>query len=111
MPCAYLHNCITPDVIQAEFYRYHTDQAPAFVRDDAEKLKRFIQQHVRYGDSDRILYRIENGRIRPSKNLADHLKSLLQGNREFVLIDDQKVVFETGPGAEQGRHRRGRSRS
>mgnify|MGYP006279436125 CR=1 FL=1 len=93
-PCAYLHNCITPGVIQAEFYRYHTDQAPAFVREDAEKLKRFLQEHVRYGDSDRILYRIEHGRIRPSKNLAEYLVSLLKGNPEFVLVDDQKVVFE-----------------
>ncbi|MFH1765352.1 MAG: DNA/RNA helicase domain-containing protein, partial [Gemmatimonadota bacterium] len=94
VPCAYLHNCITPGVIQAEAYRYHTDLAPAFVKDDTERLKEFLQRYVRYGDSDRIIYRIENGRIRPSKNLADHLVSLLQGNREFVLVDDQKVVFE-----------------
>jgi len=94
VPCAYLHNCITPGVIQAEAYQYHTNLAPAFVKADTEKLRNFLQRHVRYGDSDRIIYRIENGRIRPSKNLADHLASLLQGNREFVLVDDQKVVFE-----------------
>jgi DUF2075 family protein len=49
---------------------------------------------VHYGDSDNILYRIENGRIRPSKNLADHLVALLHGNREFLMIDDQKIVYE-----------------
>lgn len=94
VPCAYLHNCITSEAIRAAFYKQHTDLAPAFVKGDTERLKRFIQQHVRHGDSDRILYRIENGRIRPSKNLADHLVSLLHGNREFLMIDDQKIAYE-----------------
>lgn len=94
VPCAYLHNCITPEAIRAEAYRDYTERAPAFVKDDAERLMRFIQRFVRHGDSDRVLYRIENGRIRPSKNLADHLVSLLSDNREFLLIDDQKVVYE-----------------
>ncbi|MFC1545193.1 DNA/RNA helicase domain-containing protein [Gemmatimonadota bacterium] len=94
VPCAYLHNCITPEVIQAERYRYHLDRAPAFLKADTEKLKRFLQEFIRFGDSNNILYRIENGRIRPSKNLADHLVSLLHGNREFLMIDDQKMVYE-----------------
>lgn len=94
VPCAYLHNCITGEALRAEFYRDHTDRAPAFVKDDTERLKRFIRQHVHHGDTSRILYRIENGRIRPSKNLADHLEALLHGNREFLLIDDQEVVYE-----------------
>ena len=41
------------------------------------------------------MYRIENGRIRPSKNLVDYLVSMLDGNQEFLMIDDQKVVYET----------------
>jgi len=94
VPCAYLHNCTTPECIRAAFYRDHTTRAPAFLKGDAERLTRFIQQHVRYGDSGNILYRIENGRIRPSKNLADHLVSLLNGNREFLMIDDQKIAYE-----------------
>jgi DUF2075 family protein len=41
------------------------------------------------------LYTLENGRIRPSKMLADSVQGLLQGKPEFVLIDTQKLVFET----------------
>ncbi len=93
-PCAYLHNCTTPETIRSAFYSHHTDQAPAFLKDDAERLQRFIRRFVRRGDAGKILYRIEQGRIRPSKNLADHLVSLLNGNREFILIDDQKIVYE-----------------
>jgi DNA replication protein DnaC len=92
--CAYLHNC-TSDSIHSSLYKSHIDKAPAFLKRDAAKLTRFIQQHVRKGDRDEILYRIENGRIRPSKSLADHMVSLLEGNREFLMIDDQKLVYES----------------
>jgi len=94
-PCAYLHNCLDPSEIKSPFYDEHIAQAPLFIRDDVGLLRDFLKQHVRYGDKSQILYRIEHGKLRPSKNLADHLVSLLQGNREFEMIDDQKVVYET----------------
>jgi uncharacterized protein len=50
---------------------------------------------VRTGDRGELIYRIEQGRIRPSRRLVDALKGMMQGRREFVLIDDQKLVFET----------------
>jgi hypothetical protein len=94
-PCAYLHNCASGSVIHAPFYAAHTKLAPAFLRDDAKKLRVFIKAHVKYGDDGETMYRIRDGKLRPSKNLADHLASLIQGNREFYLIDEQKTVYET----------------
>ncbi|MES2981137.1 MAG: DNA/RNA helicase domain-containing protein [Verrucomicrobiota bacterium] len=94
-PCAYLHNCETPEVILDPFYSRHTTAAPAFLRDDALKLREFIKKHVKFGDKGETMYRIRDGKIRPSKGLADHLASLMQGNKEFTMIDDQKVVYET----------------
>ncbi len=93
-PCAYLHNYEDDGVITHPFYADHIKRAPMFLKPDALKLQQFIKAHVRYGDTTRIMYRIEHGKIKPSKNLADELASMLKGNREFVLIDDQKVVFE-----------------
>jgi hypothetical protein len=94
-PCAYLHNCDSGSVIHAPFYDAHTKLAPAFLRDDAKKLREFIKAHVKYGDDGETMYRIRDGKLRPSKGLADHLASLIQGNREFYLIDEQKTVYET----------------
>ncbi len=94
-PCAYLHNCASGSVLHAPFYAEHVKRAPAFLRDDAKKLREFIKAHVKHGDDGQTMYRIRDGKLRPSKNLADHLASLLQGNREFYLIDEQKTVFET----------------
>ena len=94
VPCAYLHNCVDGTALKSAFYAQHTGQAPVFIREDVERLAKFIKTHVRNGDRNKVLYRIANGRLKPSKNLADHLASLLRGNREFTLIDDQKLVYE-----------------
>lgn len=94
-PCTYLHNCVSDDVINDSFYGYHTSKAPAFLRKDAQKLTDFIKRYVKYGDSCEVMYRIDQGKIRPSKSLADKLASLLKGNQEFLMIDDQKIVYET----------------
>ncbi len=94
-PCAYLHNCVDPSVVKSSFYEEHTRKAPVFVQHDVELLANFLKKYVRHGDRSKILYRLDHGKLRPSKNLADHLVSLLQGNREFEMIDDQKIVYET----------------
>lgn len=77
------------------FYAEHTQKAPAFLKHDSKKLTDFIKRYVKYGDADDIMYRIDHGKIKPSKNLADKLASLLQGDEEFLTIDDQKVLNET----------------
>ena len=95
VPCAYLHNLDTAECVNDDFYREHTEKAPVFISRDADRLAEFIKSHVRHGDTRDVMYRIEHGKIRPSKALADSLVGLLSGNREFVLIDEQKLVFET----------------
>lgn len=96
-PCAYLHNYHRDGVIDAPRYAPYLDKAPLFLRGPSErtKLRDFIKRHVPRGDDAAALYRIEQGRIRPSKMLADSLAGMLKGNTEFVLVDDQKVVYET----------------
>ena len=94
-PCAYLHNLNSRAVVNAPCYEEHIARAPAFVRDDVARLGEFLKRYIRSGDRSRILYRIDHGRLKPSKSLVDHLVSLLEGTREFELIDDQKLVYET----------------
>jgi uncharacterized protein len=95
VPCAYLHNYNPDNVITNSFYSYHISKAPVFLKADAVKLREFIKKFVKYGDNKDILYRIENGRLRPSKQLADGIASMIRGNREFIMIDEQKGVYET----------------
>lgn len=97
-PCAYLHNYAPDNDITHECYQTYLDRAPLFLMGEEERnrLRTFIKRHVKYGDNAEAVYRIESGRIRPSKMLVDSLASMLKGNEEFVLIDDQKVVYENG---------------
>lgn len=94
-PCAYLHNHPRNGEIDHPHYGEHIARAPLFLARERAKLQAFVREHVRYGDRKGALYVLENGRIQPSKMLAEAVTGLLQGKPEFVLIDDQKVVYET----------------
>ena len=93
-PCAYLHNHLRDGEIDHVHYGEHIARAPLFLKHERDRLQAFIRKHVRKGDRRHVLYTIENGRIRPSKTLADSVAGMLQGKSEFLMIDDQKVVFE-----------------
>ena len=96
-PCAYLHNF--PEEKRKEIdnnlYKRIIELSPLFLKKDVLKLRDFIKQNVKYPDNGKILYGIENGKIRPSKALQDALSSMLRGNKEFYMIDEQKVVYST----------------
>ena len=94
-PCAYLHNHVDEDVVLSPFYQEYLEKAPAFCKGEKEKLQNFIAKFVKHGEKKNTLYRIDNGEIRPSKNLSESLVSMLKGNEEFILIDEQKIVYET----------------
>ncbi|WP_053138179.1 DUF2075 domain-containing protein [Pseudomonas sp. MIACH] len=96
-PCAYLHNYVSDGVINSAHYEAYISKAPLFLKgpDELEKLRAFIKTYIHHGDNKEILYELSNGKIRPSKALADALKGLLKGQPEFILIDDQKATFES----------------
>ena len=96
-PCAYLHNYKKSKLeeISNPLYADLIDFAPLYIKNEENKLRSFIQKYVTKGAKRDLLYVIDNGRIRPSKALQDALGSMLRGNEEFVMIDEQKVVYET----------------
>lgn len=92
--CAFIHNSTKPSELEDDFYKEYLTKAPLFFKGENRKLSEFIAKHIKYGDSSNVVELIENGIIRPTKTLADTVVKLLDGNNEFVLIDDQKIVFE-----------------
>ena len=95
-PCAYLHNYRRRkmDPLDAEQYDIYQEDAPAFTRGQVDKLRAFIKKSVVKGDNKEILYEIEHGKIKPSKSLQDAIANMIKGNQEFVMLDEQKVVYE-----------------
>ena len=115
-PCAYLHNYRRhdQDPLDAEQYEVYLEDAPAFTRGEVTKLRDFIKKSIRTGDNKELIYKIDSGRIKPirtgdnkeliykidsgrikpSKSLQDSIAKMLEGNREFIMLDEQKVVYE-----------------
>lgn len=94
-PCAYMHNYIDDGIITNLFYADYIAKAPIFLKNDKEKLREFIKKYIKHGDKKNTMFRIDSGKLKPSKSLADSLSSMLKGNQEFIMIDDQKIVYET----------------
>ena len=96
-PCAYLHNYEIDsynEPLMDAIYEEYVEKAPLYGKKDAKKLRDFIKKYVKTGDTTNILYRIDNGRIRPSKKLQDALADMLEGNDYFKMIDEQKIAYE-----------------
>ena len=95
-PCAYTHNYRRKenDPIDEEQYKIYQDDAPVFSRGQVDMLRAFIKKSVCKGDNKELLYSVEHGKIKPSKSLQEAIGKMLKGNREFVMLDDQKVAYE-----------------
>lgn len=95
-PCAYLHNYVRKDDDPVDDARYdlYTSEAPVFTKGQVFELRDFIRKTVRQGDSGEVLYLIDHGAIRPSRSLQNAIASMIAGNQEFIMIDEQRVVFE-----------------
>lgn len=95
-PCSYLHNYRRKenDPLDEVQYQPYLEDAPAFTRGQVDNLRAFIKKSIRKGDNKDLLYSVEHGKIKPSKSLQEAIVKMLQGNREFVMLDEQKVVYE-----------------
>ena len=97
-PCAFLHNYHRDenklDVLDYPQYQPYLKEAPAFTSEQIDDLRFFIEDKVKIGDNQNIIERIDHGKIKPSKSLQDVIGSMLKGNEEFIMLDEQKVVYE-----------------
>ena len=95
-PCSYLHNYVRKDndPLDDNQYLEFISEAPAFTRGQVFDLRAFIKKTVKYGDDKEILYLVDRGKIKPSKSLQNAIASMIKGNPEFIMIDEQRVVYE-----------------
>lgn len=93
--CAYLHNCKEGAVINNSRYESALRLAPVFFHGEHEKLQKLVSEKIRRGTGTSLLERVDASSIRPSRQLADAVGNMLQGQDEFVLLDEQKTAYET----------------
>lgn len=94
VPMAYLHNMVDGTVVRDPRYETYLTEAPVFIQEDFASLRATLLERLVHGDDADLLSVIDRSPLSPSKSLADAVAGMLRGNAEFVLIDDQKLIFE-----------------
>lgn len=94
--CSYLHNYAPTDadIIFAAPFQELIRRYPIFTGDDVDGLARYLLERLERGEGLSVLRRVEESRYRPSKNLMDHVAEVIRGKPQYVLLDEQLVVFE-----------------
>lgn len=94
--CTYLHNYnyYSDDVIFSNKYHQALDTYPLFTADDVDKLKNYLISKLEKGNGIDVLKKVEESKYRPSKKLMDHVGKLIKGKSEYILLDEQLVVYD-----------------
>lgn len=94
--CTYLHNYnyYSDDVLLSGKFKTALENYPLFTADDVNRLKNYLAVKLERGNGIDVLRRIEESRYRPSKKLMDHVGNIIKGKSEYVLLDEQQIVYD-----------------
>ena len=93
-PTVYLHNLLSTGVVKDKQFSALLGRAPVFGSGEGTLLRDFICSRITHGDAADVIRRVEASPVHASKQLVEALESMLRGNEEFVLIDEQKTAYE-----------------
>ena len=94
--CSYLHNySIFPGdpLLDAKFQEV-LERTPVFSQNDVDPLRDFLLRALARGQGLEILQRVQGSRYRPSKKLMDHVGRVIKGQSDYVLLDEQLLVYD-----------------
>jgi DUF2075 family protein len=94
--CSYLHNYnyYKEDILFSPKFNEIVGECPLFTADDVMRLSAYLKERVGRGNGQRVLGRLEQSKYRPSRKLMDHVGQMIKGNSEYVLLDEQLVVYD-----------------
>ncbi len=94
--CSYLHNYQEKEhdkLLDLKFKPY-IDSSPVFIAKDVKAIGHFIRSNVEKGDGIELLDIIEKSIPKPSKKLIEHINNIIDAKSEFILVDDQLIVYD-----------------
>jgi uncharacterized protein len=94
---SFLHNLLfDPDEeLFAPKHAAYLATNPVFTGDQSGDLAEFLNERLSEGDGVPIMEKVLDSRYKPSKKLLDHTAAMVAGQKEFILLDEQFVVFES----------------
>ena len=60
----------------------------------SEKFRNFLTTKLSKGEGLQVLEKVEAGEYRASKLLMDHVSNIIRNQSEYVLLDEQLVVYD-----------------
>lgn len=94
--CTYLHNYtfFENDPIISQKFNNIIKSCPMFSADDVDSFGNYLVDKLKAGYGRDVLRRIEDGKYSPSKKLMEHVGNIIKGKPEYVLLDEQLVVYD-----------------
>ena len=94
--CCYLHNytSLVDDVLLAPKFGKVLRDYKLFDSSQSVDLSRFLAKRLSSGSGKTALDRIEGGKSRPSRKLMEHLSDSIRQHAPWVLLDEQRVVYQ-----------------
>ena len=94
--CSYLHNYYPHDndVIFSPKFEETLKKYPLYSADNVRDLMEYLKEKLINGKGLDIINKIEQSEYRPSKKLMDHISQVIKGKSEYILLDEQRVVFD-----------------
>src|SRR3989344_5873840 len=94
--CSYLHN-YTPhegDELYSEKFKDAVEKQPIFASGDVDTFRDYLTQKLSKGEGMPIVRKIESGEYKSSKLLMDHVSKIIREKSEYVLLDEQLIVYD-----------------
>ncbi len=94
--CSYLHNYHPKkhEILRQPKFTAITQDAPLFFADETRALETYLKERVPAGKGMEVVRKIDQGHYRPSKKLMHHVGEVIRGKPEYVLLDEQRVIYE-----------------
>jgi uncharacterized protein len=94
--CSYLHNyhSFMGDVIFSDKFHSILTRNPVFTADDYDDFVDYLNIRLKNGEGLEVLKRVEESNYRPSKKLMDHVGSIIKNKKEYILLDEQLIVYD-----------------
>ncbi|MBN2518416.1 MAG: DUF2075 domain-containing protein [Candidatus Altiarchaeota archaeon] len=94
--CSYLHNysASADDALFEEKFKSYVVAQPVFTENKVDSLKDFLVERLVLGHGIEVLRLVERSKYRPSKKLMDHVGNVIKGKPEYVLLDNQLLVYD-----------------
>lgn len=93
---SYLHNYsfTEGDPLIADKFEEINIRNPLYSADDVDSLAGLLEEKLSEGEGETVLARIENSQYRPSKKLMEHVSRVIHNKSEYILLDEQLVVYD-----------------